>query len=154
MYYFALNGMLVQTHDREIAAMYGHYEEMDFNTMNIDFGGALVTGMEYIEINLDGINYSFLAHHLNNLVKALNVSLDAAQKAHSSHLVINGYPFYYAVRPEVAEQLLKNIAQNWNEYRVLELSNLHVYERAIRSVDTSRLDVRKEIAALRPSEVH
>lgn len=154
MYYFAIDEMLCQTHDQDIAAMYGAYERTEFDTMNIDFGGALVTGMAYIEISLDGVNYSLLAHHLNNLVKALDSALGAAQKAHNSHIVIHGHPFYYAMKPESAEHLLKTIAQNWNEYRVLELSNLHVYERAIRSVDASKLDVSKEIASLRPSEVH
>lgn len=152
MFYVSDGRAVYQAHSRDIAEMVGpNPEEMDFDVMNIDFGGCTMAGMETIELEVNGSRYALFAHHLNNLVHALADVL----KYDGDYVAINGYPFSYALARGDAEALTHLISQNWNEYRAMELHNIQLYRDAIGVLSGSgAVDVQREIANLPASEVN
>lgn len=152
MFYVSDDRAVYQAHSRDIAEMVGpNPEEMDFDVMNIDFGGCIVGGMETLELEVNGRKYSLLAHHLNNLMRALADVL----KYDGDYVVVTGYPFSYAIARDDATAMTHLLSQNWNEYRAVELHNLQRYRNAIEALSGSEaVDVRMEIASLPASEVN
>jgi hypothetical protein len=155
MFYISTDNAVYQTNSAELAAALGTKpEEMGSNVMHIDFGGVLVDGMEYIDIEIDDRKYTLLAHHVGPLITELHAARVEASERGLRHVVLRGYPFSYAMSLSDAQRMEHIIAENWNEYHALELHNRHRYEEAIRALSGAPVvDVQRERAILKDHEV-
>lgn len=148
------------THSKDVAAeaaavLDGRYEEYENDDLFLDFGGVLVNDMRYIRLQPEGLAYHFLAHHLSNLMLALNAGIQEAQNLGRNYVSFLGYPLGHLMSVPVAQTLRQILRDNWNDYRLLETANVQLWERAVTDLSGSeRVNVERELASMNPEMVN